>query len=109
MQGLTESLSKLHLTAGIKNEFEASAQKKAAEIAVKELGVSSLDSKYLRVGEAAKGIGLDDWYVPCNAFLSKLAHPTALLVIGLLHQNETTIRGLQSTCTTQEFISQDSV
>jgi hypothetical protein len=100
MQGLTESLSKMHATAGIKNEFEASANEKAAKVAA-EMGINSLDSKYLRVGDAAKSIGLDNWYAPCNAHLSKLAHPTAVLVIGVMHQEEATLRGLQSVCTTQ--------
>lgn len=100
MQGLTESLSKMHATAGIKNEFEVSANQKAAKVAA-EMGISSLDSKYLRVAEAAKSIGLDNWYAPCNAHLSKLAHPTAVLVIGLMHQDEATLRGWQCSCTTQ--------
>lgn len=100
MQGLTESLSKMHATAGIKNEFEVSANQKAAKLAA-ELGINSLDSKYLRIAEAAKSIGLDNWYAPCNAHLSKLAHPTAVLVIGFMHQEEATLRGLQCSSTTQ--------
>jgi hypothetical protein len=99
-QGLTESLSKMHATAGIKNEFEVSANQKAAKLAA-EIGIGSLDSKYLRVAEAAKSIGLDNWYPPCNAHLSKLAHPTAVLVVGLMHQEEATLRAWQCSCTTQ--------
>ena len=45
-------------------------------------------------------IGLDNWYGPCNVFLSKYAHPTAGLVIGIMHQDEM-IQKLQSACTAQ--------
>jgi hypothetical protein len=100
MQGLTESLSKMHKTAGVKNEFEAGARQKLTEVAMANLGVNSLDSNFLRVGDAAKAIGLDTWYGPCNVFLSKYAHPTAGLVIGIMHQDEMIIK-LQSACTTQ--------
>lgn len=85
LQGFAESLSKMHATAKVKNEFETAARKKLAEMALTELGITFLDSKYLRVGEAAKSLGLVDWYAPCNAHLSKFAHPTAGLVVGIMH------------------------
>jgi hypothetical protein len=98
MQGLAESLSKMYKTRGIKTEFEAEARKKLTDLAA-NMGVNSLDASYLRVSEAAKAIGLDSWYGPMNIHLSKFAHPTAGLVIGILHQDEM-MKNLQSTCST---------
>jgi hypothetical protein len=100
MKGLTESLAKMQTTAGIRNEFETKARQKVSEVALANLGISSLDSKYLQVSVAAKAIGLDTWYGPCNGYLSKYAHPTAGLVIGIMHQEEK-IRKIQCVCTTQ--------
>jgi hypothetical protein len=34
------------------------------------------------------GLTLHDWYTATNSFLSKLAHPTAGLVLGIMHQEE---------------------
>jgi hypothetical protein len=99
MQGQAESLSKMHKAAGVRNQFEAEARKKVTEVALENLGINSLDSKYLRVGDAANDIGLDNWYGPCNTFVSKLAHPTAGIIIGIMHQHEM-IRELQCYCTT---------
>jgi hypothetical protein len=98
--GLTESLSKMHKLTGIENEFEDEARKKLAEVALKKLGIESLDTNYERVAAAAKNVGLEDWYAACNANLSKFAHPTAVLVVGIMHQGKNVIE-LQATCTTQ--------
>jgi hypothetical protein len=99
MQGLTDALSKLHALSGIPNQFEASARKKIAEVARDKLGLNSLDGGYERVTDAAKSIGLHDWFSPTNSFLSKFAHPTAGLVLGIMHQTEA-LRELQATLTT---------
>jgi hypothetical protein len=75
MQGLTDALSKLHALQGILNEFEASARVKIAGVRDK-LGLDSLDSDYTHVAEAAKAVGLGDFFVSNNKLLSKFAHPT---------------------------------
>lgn len=64
------------------------------------LGITELDAKFLNVSDAAKAVGLhENWYAPLFKMLSKFAHPTAGLVIGLAHQDEHS-RGLQTTCAT---------
>jgi hypothetical protein len=98
IQGLTDALSKMHEEQGIPNEFEASAREKLAEVAEK-LGLDSLDSSYLHVADAAEAVGLADSFGSTNKFLSKFAHPTAGLVLGIMHQSETH-RSLQATMTT---------
>jgi len=99
VQGITDSLSKLHTLQGIPNEFEASARQKMAEVVREKLGLASLEGSYERVAEAAKSIGAYDWYAANNAFLSKFAHPTAGLILGIMHQVQS-LRALQSTMTT---------
>jgi hypothetical protein len=98
MRGLSDALSKMHTQQGIPNEFEASARVQF-ELAREKFGLDSLDSDYLRVGDAAKAVGLADQFGSTNKFLSKFAHPTAVLVVGIMHQSETH-RGLQATMTT---------
>jgi hypothetical protein len=99
MQGITESLSKLHALREIPNEFEASAREKIAEVVRERLGLDSLEGSYKKVADAAKSTGLGDWYAANNAFLSKFAHPTAGLILGIMHQVES-LRALQVTMTT---------
>jgi hypothetical protein len=99
MQGLTDALSKMHAERGLPNEFEASARDKLAELAREKLGLDSLDSGYLYVADAAKAIGLADSFGSTNRFLSKFAHPTAGLVLGIMHQSGTH-RNLQAVMTT---------
>ncbi len=99
MRLLAESLSKMYRTRGIESEFESEARKKLADLAA-SIGVNSIDERYTQVRDAAEAVGLDSWYGPMNILLSKFAHPTAGLVIGLMHQDEM-MQNLQSTCTTQ--------
>lgn len=99
MQGLTDALSKMHAERGIPNKFEASARKKIVEVAREKLGLDSLDSSYLHVADAAKSIGLADTFGSTNKLLSKFAHPTAGLVLGIMHQSGT-LRNLQVVLTT---------
>ena len=98
MQGLWDALSKMHKQQGIPNEFEASARVQF-ELAREEFGPDLLDGNYLRVGDAAKTVGLADQFGSTNKFLSKFAHPTAFLVVGIVHQSEIH-RGLQASMTT---------
>ena len=99
MQGLTDALSKLRSLTGIPNEFEVSAREKIAEVARVKLGLDSLGGGYTRVANAAKSVGLEDWFLSTNSFLSKFAHPSAGLVLGIMHQAGT-LRALQATLTT---------
>jgi hypothetical protein len=99
MQGITEALSRMHADRGIPNEFESSARLKLAEVAREEFGLDSVDGSYLHVAEAAKAIGVADLFGSTNKFLSKFSHPTAGLVIGIMHQYEAH-RRLQATMTT---------
>jgi hypothetical protein len=89
--GLTESLSKMCELTGTVNDFEDQARKTLARVALKEHGVESLDTNYEKVAAAAKKVGLHEWYGACNAHLSKFAHPTAVLVVGIMHQSKSVI------------------
>ncbi len=99
MQGLTDALSKLHALQGIPNEFEASARMKIEKAAPDKLGLDSLGGDYTRVTHAAKAVGLGDFFASNNRLLSKFAHPTAGLVLGIMQQTEAH-RNLQATLTT---------
>ena len=98
MQGLTDALSKLHSLQGIPNEFEASARVKIAE-ASGQARVRLSGQSLTHVAGAAKAVGLGDFFVSNNKLLSKFAHPTAGLVLGIMHPSETH-RNLQATLTT---------
>ena len=97
--GLAESLSKMCKLTGTVNEFGDQARRKLVEIALNDHGIESLDKNYEQVLTAATNVGLDEWYKANNAHLSKFAHPTAIVVVGLMHHSETVIE-LQATCTT---------
>jgi galactitol-specific phosphotransferase system IIB component len=98
--GLTVSLSKMFDMRGLVNDFEDQAREALKAVALKDQGVDSVDTNYERVAEAARKIGEYDWYTACNALLSKFAHPTAVLVVGIMHQDET-VDHLQITFATQ--------
>src|SRR5207302_8248951 len=99
MLGLTEALAKLHALRDIPYIHQVTSRKHLGDIAKVNFGMDSLDAAYERVSNAAKQIGLDDMYSPMNIFLSKFAHPTAGLVIGIMHQTESLME-LQATLTT---------
>ena len=99
MLGLVEAHASMCKLAGIQNPSEISARKLLAKLAQKELGVSKIDPAYARVADAAKQIGLAEQFRAWNVHLSKFAHPTAGLVIGIMHQTET-LPSIQSSCTT---------
>lgn len=98
MKGLCDSLNNAAEARGGLNVINADTA--LAEVASTKLGILELDAKFLNVAEAAKAVGLDDWYGPRNRILSKFAHPTAGLVIGIAHQ-EAAKRGMQTICATQ--------
>jgi len=99
MEGLTDALSRLHELRQVPNQFEASARQKIAEVAREKLGLKLLDGNFARVADAAKSIGLHPWFSANNIFLSKFAHPTAALVLGIMHQTKA-LRNLQAMLTT---------
>jgi hypothetical protein len=99
--GLIQLNSKMAKSAGIEDVYTATNEEKLRSIAVKSFGLESFDSNYTKVADAAKAVGLEKQYAPAYRFLSKLAHPTAGLVIGIMHQSEVSLRGLQASCTTQ--------
>jgi hypothetical protein len=100
MLGMVDLHSKMCEAAGIEDKYSASAREGIGRLAVDKLALQSITANYTRVSEAAKSLGMEKKFGPNNAFLSKLAHPTAGLVVGILHQTES-LRGLQCTCTTQ--------
>jgi hypothetical protein len=99
VQGLVDALSKMHELREVPNHFADSSREKIAEVARDKLGLDSLDGSYVRVADAAKSIGLHDWFSSYNSSLSKYAHPTAGLVVGIMHQTGA-LRDLQAVMTT---------
>lgn len=97
IEGLVNALSKLYALRGIPNDFEDFARHRIAEIAQK--WPVDTESGYQRVVNAAISVDLGDWFLPNNAFLSKFAHPTAGLVLGIMHQTDA-LRNLQAVLTT---------
>lgn len=96
-QGLTDALSKLCELQGI-DDAAADARKTLAEVVRREHGVETIGTKFEKVFDAAAKIGLEAEYSAGNKELSKYAHPTALLVVGIMHQPEA-IEGLKVTTT----------
>jgi hypothetical protein len=98
MQGLTDALSKLHAQQGIPNEFEASARVKIAEVRDK-LGLDLWTVITLTWRRLPKPFALAISLCQTISCYRSLAHPTAGLVLGIMHQSETH-RNLQATLTT---------
>jgi hypothetical protein len=92
-QGLTDSFSKISDLVGQGRELEPEMRKRI-DIAAQSVGLESVDAGFLNVADAAKAVGIDGWYSPCNKMLSKLAHPTALLITTVM-QNAETSRQMQ--------------
>jgi hypothetical protein len=97
LKGLIDSLAELHRLVGATYELEQTAHAGLNQLAQEKLGLESIDANYERVSSAAKNVGWSNWYIPVNKFLSKLAHPTAILVIGIMHQTDF-LRDMQSGC-----------
>ncbi len=100
MMGIAAVHSKMCEVAGVHDELGAVGQEKLRKIAADQLGLATIDANYTRVAEAARSLGLESLYVAHNQFLSKLAHPTAGLVVGIMHQSDDSLHGLQAGCTT---------
>lgn len=101
MKGLSDTHQLLCDLCGIRDETSAIRQQRLKEVASRKLGLDEIDANYLTVNRAAKadGVNLFDWHSPFNRFLSKFTHPTAGLVIGIMHQEEKT-KDMQCVCTT---------
>ena len=101
-KGLMEINRRSCEVMGIKDEVSHDTAQRIKIVASESLGLEDIDSKFLNVAEASKaeGVGLGDQYPPFNRFLSKLAHPTAGLVHGMMHQAEI-CRNVQAACTTE--------
>lgn len=99
--GLIQLSSAMAKPVGIEDVHASTNEEKLKRIAAERFGLKSFDSNYTKVADAAKAVGLQEWYAPNYRFLSKLAHPTAGLVIGIMHQSDYALRGLQASCTTQ--------
>jgi hypothetical protein len=55
-------------------------------------GVDSIDGPYKKVGDAAEECGLRDVYRAAYRMLSKFAHPTAMQIIALPNEAQTTLQ-----------------
>jgi hypothetical protein len=101
LKGLTEIHQKACDVFGIENEIASTAAQQIKDVASEHLGLADIDANFLAVAGASKaeGVDLGDWFAPFNRFLSKFAHPTAVLVHGTTHQPEISPK-LQLICTT---------
>jgi hypothetical protein len=100
MKGISEAYDAICQAAGITNDFKSTAQTSLNKAALERLNLESLDSNYMKVLEAAKTVNLEGQFAPWNKYLSKLAHPTAGLVVGLISGRLDSSKGLQTCCTT---------
>lgn len=57
-----------------------------------EKGAGSLDGSYVKVRDAARDCGFLDHFAATYKFLSKFAHPTALVLLGNLDSKEKELR-----------------
>jgi hypothetical protein len=97
--GLAAVHSKMCEVAGLYDALGVVRQDKLKKIAADQFGLATINANYMRVSEAAKSLGLESLYAAHNQFLSKLAHPTAGLVVGMMHQSDDSLRVLQASCT----------
>jgi hypothetical protein len=98
IQGLVNAHDDICKLIGHKNNVER-MRVAVNKLAVEHLNLESVNANYTRVLQAAESVGLDDRFVPHNKFLSKFAHPTAALVIGLMHGEPRFRQGFQAICT----------
>jgi hypothetical protein len=97
VKGIVAALSQMNKLIGQEMPTEQHSYEQLDKIAKEKLGLDGLDLGFVPVSSAAKIVGLDAWYNPTNKYLSKFAHPTAGLVIGLMHQ-KAFLRDMQSGC-----------
>lgn len=64
-------------TAGLK-DLDRVISNKALQL----FGISAIDSNYKRVRAAARAAGIESFFVNTNTVFSKIAHPTALVVLA---------------------------
>lgn len=90
LKGLLEANTKSCASMGIANEFSAIGEERIQRVASERLGLDHIDSKFMEVALAAKSpdVGLGDCFAPLFRSLSKFAHPTAALVLGVPNHAE---------------------
>lgn len=66
--------------------------KGALVASAEEKGLGSLDDPYVKVRDAAKECGLQEHFAVTYKFLSKFAHPTALVLLGNLDSKKQQVR-----------------
>lgn len=96
--GLLGAHEQLYDMTGKVNTLKDKTRTRLERVPRERLGVALLDSKYEKVINVAKKMGLKRWYDASNTYLSKYAHPTAFLVIGVMHQPTVFVTGLQHCC-----------
>ncbi len=99
MKGLGDALAEMNKLAGAANASESVIEASLLRVAQSDLGLDSISPDYLKVSNAARAVGVEKLFSTTNRLLSKFAHPTAGLIIGVMHQDQAT-RGLQCVCTT---------
>ncbi len=81
--GFSEAARRLLATAG---ENARAADPVQAITTLKEAatkaGILSVDDSYTKVADAAKELGLQEFYTSVNKMLSKFAHPTAMALLA---------------------------
>jgi hypothetical protein len=87
-RGIVESLAEMSKVIGQDLPTEQHSYEQLDQIAKEKFGLDGIDTEFERVASAARAVGLSVWYKPTNKYLSKFAHPTAGLVLGLMHQEE---------------------
>ena len=58
----------------------------SVESQAQSVGIESLDGPFVRVSDAAKDCGFDASFAVANKLFSKLAHPTAMMILGALDE-----------------------
>lgn len=84
MKDFLERLEKIS-TSGLEDAHPPSpigGALKALKESAAEQGIASLDDKYTEVRNAATQVDLGDLFAHFNKLLSKLCHPTAMMMVG---------------------------
>ncbi len=71
----------LNLVPSDASAAEAAQVMATVEEATREAGLSTTDDRYMRTAEAARQVGIQEFYTSLNRVLSKLAHPTAMALL----------------------------
>jgi hypothetical protein len=86
MDGFKKLIAVMPTTEQSLHEVVQASKTRIAELAALQ-GMSDLDEQYTRVFQAARELQVGEFFASVNKFLSKFAHPTALIVFTF--QDET--------------------